>query len=203
VAERHASSDWLGRGEARRRPWALEQELLRPLEADLGGEEPDVLAARLREEQEELSRALDDLRRRMLRVVRLEERLRRLRERPAANAGNGGAPDSGRRTIDPHPSAASRQRGYWLSRCEGFEVESPAGYVGTVEGLRFRSRLDQPDYLEIRAGRFGRQLLVVAVEEVEHVLSDEELVVLRRPPEGEPGRDLLADLRGKLSISRA
>jgi hypothetical protein len=205
VRERDPSRDWLQRGNARRRPWAFEEELIGQGPTRARKDELDLLAARLREEEDELSRTLQELRDRTLRVARLEERLRRLEsELGAGKRENGSTPADGRRTVDPHRSGGSLGRGYWLSRCEGFEVESPAGHVGTVEGLRFRSRLDQPDHLEIRAGRFGRQLLVVPVEDVEVVLSDEELVVLRRPPDGgEQGRDLLADLRDKLSASRA
>ena len=77
-------------------------------------------------------------------------------------------------------------------RAEGFEVESPAGVIGFVEGLRFASRIDRPDLLEVRGGRFGRQLLLIPSEQVEEVRVDEERVLVRGVPV--PTGDLLAEV---------
>jgi hypothetical protein len=71
-----------------------------------------------------------------------------------------------------------------LARCEGFEVDSPEGFVGFVEGLRFVSRIDEPDLLEVRGGRFGRELVLIPVEAVEEVVLDEERLVVRSVPRG-------------------
>jgi len=73
-----------------------------------------------------------------------------------------------------------------LARCEGFEVDSPEGFVGFVEGLRFVSRIDEPDLLEVRGGRFGRELVLIPVEAVEEVVLDEERLVVRSVPRGLP-----------------
>jgi hypothetical protein len=87
-----------------------------------------------------------------------------------------------RTVVDPRPSRAELDRSYWLCRCEGFRVESPAGRVGFVEGLRFRSRIDLPDLLEVSAGRLGRRVLMIPVADVESVESGEELISLRADP---------------------
>ena len=71
-----------------------------------------------------------------------------------------------------------------LARCEGFEVDSPEGVVGYVEGLRFESRIDEPDLLEVRGGRFGRELVLIPVEAVEEVSLEEERIVVRSVPRG-------------------
>ncbi|TML22366.1 MAG: hypothetical protein E6G28_05580 [Actinobacteria bacterium] len=65
-----------------------------------------------------------------------------------------------------------------------FEVDSPEGVVGYVEGLRFESRIDEPDLLEVRGGRFGRELVLIPVEAVEEVSLEEERIVVRSVPRG-------------------
>jgi hypothetical protein len=71
---------------------------------------------------------------------------------------------------------------YWLCRCEGFLVDSPAGRVGVVEGVRFRSRLDRPDLLAVRAGFPRRRRFLVRVEEVVTIVPREGRVILRVTP---------------------
>jgi hypothetical protein len=177
---------WLGPNEpARRRPWAYEQLLFGPvLEHD------EALAAvvdDLREEREELLRlyrALDD---HFSRIASLERRLKDLTsptEEHASPSGRLPAADGG------HASAA--ERSYSLARCEGYAVDSPAGPVGYVEGLRFLSRIDQPDLLEVRGGRFGRQLLLIPIELVDEVQVTEERVLVHSAPD-ESG-DLVSEL---------
>jgi len=198
-----AREDWLGHGHpARARPWAFEEQLLAPLRA---GETEAclVLAAELADELAELSRMEVELRERALRVARLQQRLDAF-ERPtrhglSTDAEASGGDRAGRKTADLCPSRTSLERDYWLCRCEGFEVESPTGRTGVVEGVRFLSRVDQPDLLEVRAGLFGRQLLLVPAEEVEGIFATEERLVLRSTPS--PRRDHLTDaLRRRLSI---
>jgi hypothetical protein len=72
--------------------------------------------------------------------------------------------------------------GYWLCRCQGFRVDSPEGRVGFVEEVRFRSRVDRPDALAVRAGLLGRHLLIVPVDEVADIAPREERIVLRSAP---------------------
>ena len=73
---------------------------------------------------------------------------------------------------------------YWLCRCEGFRVDSPAGRVGVVVGAQFRSRHDRPDVLAVRSGPF-RRLLLVPVEEVAELAPREERIVLVHAPQKE------------------
>jgi hypothetical protein len=70
-------------------------------------------------------------------------------------------------------------RAYWLSRCEGFLVEDAAGNrIGTVVELHYRSRLDQPDALAVRAGRLGLRLLLYPAEAVETIQAEQGRLVL-------------------------
>jgi len=73
-------------------------------------------------------------------------------------------------------------RDYWLHRSEGFRVDSPDGRVGFVKELRFGSSMDRPDALAVRAGLFGRLLLIVPVEQVKAILPQERRIVLRASP---------------------
>jgi hypothetical protein len=60
-------------------------------------------------------------------------------------------------------------RDYWLSHADGFAVDAARGRVGVVEEVRFGSRIDRPDFLVVRGGRFGRRRLLVPVEDVDQV----------------------------------
>lgn len=81
-----------------------------------------------------------------------------------------------------YPRARAYDSDYWLCRCEGFVVDSPAGRVGFVEGVRFRSRLDRPDLLAVRAGLLRRRRLLVPIEEVVNIVPREERLILRAAP---------------------
>jgi len=70
-------------------------------------------------------------------------------------------------------------RDYWLSHCEQFTVYAGECLLGVVEGIRFQSRIDRPDLLEVRSGRLGRQLLLIPVDHVEVVEPEEEVIVLQ------------------------
>jgi hypothetical protein len=92
-----------------------------------------------------------------------------------AEPGSAAAPGTG-------PSGTPAEPDYRLSRCEGFDVSSPTRRVGVVDGLRYLSRIDRPDVLEVRAGPFGRQLLLIPVEEVDQILVEEGRLILRSTP---------------------
>jgi len=71
---------------------------------------------------------------------------------------------------------------YWLCRCEGFQVDFRHGLLGTVEEVRFHSRVDRPDWLAVRTGGlFSRRLRVISVDYVTAILPREGLIVLGRP----------------------
>src|SRR5262245_9681441 len=81
------------------------------------------------------------------------------------------------------PGDAASNFDYWLRRCEGFRVDAPPqGRVGFVEEVRYASSCDRPDVVAIRAGLFGRLLLILPVAEVAQIIPEEELVVLQRSP---------------------
>jgi len=176
--------DWLGRGlPARGRAWALEEQLLGTVSDATRSRVLDVLGAELADERAGLSRLEEELREQAVRVARLEWRLRVLQGR-----GGNGAPENGRPTERPTAhvrsgrSSLERERDYWLCRCEGFWVDSPTGRIGLVDGLRFLSRIDQPDLLEVRAGLLGRQLLLIPSDQVEDIVVAEARLVLRDTP---------------------
>lgn len=192
--------DWLRRGQpSRGRQWALEEQLLGPVPGTGSGDSARELANELAREQEGLERLQEDLRETLLRIARVERKLSQLRSiaavdgnRAAPSPAPAPAPAPARRVVDPRPSQEALAREYWLCRCEGFQVDSPAGRVGVVEGLRFLSRLDQPDLLEVRGGLFGRVLSFIPVEDVEDVVAAERRLVIRQ--HDRPRNDFLHEL---------
>ena len=198
--------DWLGREQpARERPWALAQQLFGAAHASEDGELLGELATQLFQEQVALTRMEAELHEQVRRVAELERQLQRVAlgegtqasQRSPAVAGEPAA----RRLpviVSAHPPTGPA---YLLSRCDGFLVESPLGQVGVVCGLRFGSRIDRPDLLEIEVGRLRRKLLLIPVDEVEHVPFDEERVVLQHDPRAHPHRELANRLRSRLRIS--
>ena len=69
------------------------------------------------------------------------------------------------------PVGRGFDRAYWLSRCEGFLVQDAEGMrIGTVVEFHYHSRVDQPDELAVRAGRFGHRLLVYRTEAVQEIM---------------------------------
>ena len=111
-------------------------------------------------------------------VQRLEAELREL-ESDRVGAGEGVARPGIREPLVelPHVPPAD-DRDFWLAHCEEFAVYTEEGPLGVVEGIRFRSRIDRPDLLEVRRGRIGRGTLLVPVEHVDLVDPKERLVVL-------------------------
>ena len=85
---------------------------------------------------------------------------------------------------------------YWLHRCEGFRVDSPDGRVGFVAELRFGTSMARPDALAVRAGLFGRLLLIIPVEQVLEVVPQERRIVLRASPRP-TAVERLRSLRGR------
>jgi hypothetical protein len=97
------------------------------------------------------------------------------------------------------PSPLSH-RDYWLCRCQEFRVEAANRCVGRVAELRYRSRVDRPDALAIRAGRFGRRLLVVPVGEIVDIDPAGRRISLRAAP---PVKGRLRLLRSLTRAERA
>lgn len=188
--------DWLRRGAPpRTRRWALEEELLASISSESRSNAIGALAADLAAEQAELTGVEEDLRKQAVRIARLEGRLGVLQGQTRGDPRpSDRSPD---RVGAGRPSRAAVERDYWLCRCEGFWVESPTGKVGIVEGVRFLSRIDRPDLLEVRAGLLGRQLLLIPVEQVEGVLFVEGRLLIRDTPRlhGDQLHELLDRLR--------
>jgi hypothetical protein len=68
---------------------------------------------------------------------------------------------------------------YWLCRCEGFQVDTPAGRLGAVTGLRYRSRHDRPDELVVQSGLLGSGHQLIDVSEIAEIVPGEERIILR------------------------
>jgi hypothetical protein len=151
-------------------------------------DELSTLADELALDLRELERLQHELFEQVMTIAELEgrvEALLRTREAIRPEAPTESADESEIRTP---PSAPVRvrtplERGSALARCEGFRVDSPGGTLGFVEGVRFASRIDQPDVLEVRGGRFGRQLLLIPIEDVAEISPTEERLVVRSAPE--------------------
>ena len=196
-----SQADWLGRGHGRRhRRWALTEQLFGP------GSPPDMeqfltgFAERLSQERIALGQLEAELTAQRERVWELERRL----EAIALDHDHAGDPfpehsiNPPRRTVITVRSTLPSDRDYWLTRCDGFLVEAPAGCsVGVVEGVRFGSRIDRPEQLEVAVGRIRPRLLLVPVDEVEYVSGEQQLVVLNRDaiPRHDLAHTLLARAR--------
>lgn len=188
---------WLPSDErARSRPWAYEELLFGPSDDREQIRELGALVEELDNERGELARLYQGLDAHLSRISSLESRLRELTPAEGDDPGSAQLSKLPRTRAAPADTgdsgAISAELSYALARCEGFEVDAPTGQLGFVEGLRFLSRIDQPDLLEVRGGRFGRQLLLIPVEQVEEVRVAEELVIVRSALT--PAGDLLAEL---------
>lgn len=71
---------------------------------------------------------------------------------------------------------------YWLARCEGWRVETPAGRRGTVCRLLYGSRADMPDALMIRMGLLRRHEVLVDTDTVEEIIPSEAKLRLNATP---------------------
>jgi hypothetical protein len=80
---------------------------------------------------------------------------------------------------------------YWLCRCEGWRVVSPAGRVGTVAGLLFGSHSRSPDALRVRAGLVRTRELVISVDAVDYADPQSRRLILRNTPESSPFASIL------------
>jgi hypothetical protein len=88
--------------------------------------------------------------------------------------------EGGEGSSDPRRSTYGR--GYWLRRCEGFQVETPTKRIGRVAGIRYGERSNEPALLEVRAGLFGRRVLLISVDDVSEIAPERSRIVLRSDP---------------------
>lgn len=199
-----SQADWLGRGPSRRRrPWAFPEQLFGPDSPGDAEELLDGLAERLSRERLALAQLEAELSARRERVARLEHRLEAIaldQDRSEAAPPEQPASPATRGPVVVRAHASTSDDDYWLTRCDGFVVEAPAGrHVGVVEGVRFGSRIDRPEQLEVAVGRLRPRRLIVPVDAVEYVSSEQQLVVLDREavPRRDLAHELLARARGK------
>jgi hypothetical protein len=79
----------------------------------------------------------------------------------------------------PEPVVLSE---YWLSNCNGFTVDCADGRLGSVEAVRLDSRWAEGRVLAVRAGLFGKRLLIIPLGEIRSILPRERRVVLESSP---------------------
>jgi len=197
---------WLGPGRnARSRRWAYADLLLGD---GARTDELSALAADLAVDLAELRRLQNEVYDQVVRVAALEGRIQALLH-PSAEAAveTELEPRDEIPTLPSFPSSDEESRNHdaLLVRCEGFEVDSPVGLVGVVEGLRFDSRIDVPDFLEVRGGRLGRELLLIPVQAVEEISPEEERVLVRgvSPTQTDISDELVERLRKALHVMTA
>jgi len=199
-AEKRAEQ-WLGPGLAgRERRWAYEELLLGSNGDGEQKSELSALAADLAVDLADLKRLQNELYDQVVRIAGLEGHIQALRQGAPAEPEVEEPTDEVRVAIDvrslpshaPLPGAERPHQS--LARCDGFEVLSPEGIVGYVEGLRFQSRIDEPDLLEVRGGRFGRELMLIPVEAIEEVRTEEERIVVRSVPRGSGDGEATSEL---------
>jgi len=78
---------------------------------------------------------------------------------------------------------SSYGREYWLRRCEGFVVETATRRIGRVDGIRYGKSQDEPEAIAVRTSRFGRNLRLVSVEDVERIDAEQRRILVSDPPE--------------------
>jgi hypothetical protein len=194
--------DWLAAGErSRERPWAYEELLFGSAEERVRAKELQQVVNEIEAERHELARLHEELDAHLGRTATLDRRLEELTTSGVKTISDASsrptlphARDDGNDGSRAHPYDA---RSRLLAHCEGFDVDSPEGPVGFVESVRLVSRIDRPDMLEVRGGRFGRQPIMVAIEQVEEIRPEEQLVVLQSMPPA-PASDLLDGLGDRL-----
>ena len=54
--------------------------------------------------------------------------------------------------------------------------------IGRVAGIRYGEGSNKPEVLEVRAGLFGRTLLLISVDEVAEIAPEKRRIVLSDPP---------------------
>src|SRR5262249_34382865 len=106
--------------------------------------------------QRDVGRTLEDLRTSLMRLEEEVDELALIVRRTVTHSSSV-EPDHPSVVELPHvPQDSNRE--YWLSRCDHFTVYAGNRVLGAVDGMRFGSRLDRPDFLEVRCGRLGRRI---------------------------------------------
>jgi hypothetical protein len=145
-----------------------------------------------------------DLRQQRVIAAALKQELDALRTSDAADQGRRG--DDSRVPVVSLASPMWSANAHLLSRCDGFAVETSAGRsIGVVVGVRFGRSIDRPEVLEVDTGRFREHILLVLVEDIEHISTQEERVVLTHDPirRRDLAHELLTRIRSRFHTSPA
>lgn len=81
----------------------------------------------------------------------------------------------------PQPAATGFDRDYWLRHCEGYRVDGAEGRLGFVESIR--DGAGGEPILAVRAGRFGRRLLLIRAGAAAFIVPRAERIWLTAPTE--------------------
>lgn len=68
---------------------------------------------------------------------------------------------------------------HWLARCEGYNVVSGDGHLGTVFGVRFDPETGALAGLRVRAGLLRRHLLIIPIDDLIGIEPQRHLVYAR------------------------
>ena len=61
-------------------------------------------------------------------------------------------------------------------------METSTRRIGRVAGIHYGERSNEPEVLEVRAGLFGRTLLLISVDDVAEIAAQERRIVLNNLP---------------------
>jgi hypothetical protein len=87
------------------------------------------------------------------------------------------------RTVPVPETQLEFDREYWLAHCEGYRVDGAGGRIGFVEEIRANPADPDLPLLAVRAGRFGRRVLIVPSEAVQFIVPRARRIWLRSPVE--------------------
>lgn len=79
---------------------------------------------------------------------------------------------------------SSPDRDYWLGCCVGFEVYASGTRIGAVEAIRFVSRADKSELVEMRTGVWRRRRFILSIEAIE-IFPKEKRIVIRATQSGD------------------
>jgi hypothetical protein len=172
---------------------------------------PDVakqraaLSEKLTEARAAVTQLETDLRRQRVVAAALKQELDALQTSDIPDHAQRAGDDS-RLPVVTVGSANWSAHAHLLSRCDGFAVETSAGRsIGVVIGVRFGRSIDRPDVLEVDTGRFREHVLLVPVEDIERISTEEESIELNHDPirRRDLAHELLVRIRSHFHTSPA
>jgi hypothetical protein len=82
-------------------------------------------------------------------------------------------------SVEERQLRSGEAAGYWLGRCEGFQIDDQDGRVGVVDHILHDPRSSLAQTLVVRTGLFTRRQLHISVDAVESVEPGRMRLILR------------------------